>query len=145
MPHRLPVASMKSLSSLPSLSSHNIRPSMTMVQVNDSFQTIVAAKEAISHFLLNTGSSYKAYKTDSTQYILIYKDTDCSFKIRASYSKKLSRAVITILEPHVCSPVIHSYNRASSGVAYLMSHHMAFVTGLCNRQPHYHTSPAPVK
>jgi hypothetical protein len=54
--------------------------SVTMVQVNDSFPTMVVAKEAISHFLLNAGASYNVY---STWYILVCKDkgADCSFKI----------------------------------------------------------------
>ena len=100
-----------------------------MVQVNDSFPTMMAAKEAISHFLLNAGASYKVYKTDGTRYIIVCKDkgANCSFKIRASYSKKLHRAIITIMEPHVCSPAVHFNNPASSGVTYLMSHHKASV------------------
>lgn len=59
-----------------------------MVQIGNSFKTMAEARDAITRFLLNAGQSYKVYKGDSTRYILACKDSDCSFKIRASYSKK---------------------------------------------------------
>ena len=73
-----------------------------MVQIRDSFKTMAEAREAITRFLLNAGQSYKVYKGDSKRYILICKDKDCGFKIRASYLKKHEAAVITILKPHTC-------------------------------------------
>ena len=98
-----------------------------MVQIRDSFETMAKAREAITRFLLNAGQSYKVYKGDSKRYILICKDKDCGFKIRASYLKKHEAAVITILKPHTCSPIVHFENPHASAVSYLSDRHRASV------------------
>ena len=99
-----------------------------MVQVGNTFETMAEARTAITRFLLDAGQSYKVYKGDSNRYILICKTkSDCSFKIRATHSKKREAALITIVEPHSCSPIVHFENKHASAVSYLMNRHRASV------------------
>ena len=93
-----------------------------MVQIGDTFETMAIAREAITRFLLNAGQSYKVYKGDSNRYILICKTKDdCSFKIRATYSKKREATLVTIVKPHSCSLIVHFDNKDASAVSYLIT------------------------
>jgi hypothetical protein len=79
-----------------------------MICVGDKFLLIKAAREAISRYILNKGELYKVYKSDKTRYILICRDSQCKFRIRASKSKK-DRVSITKLDTHSCTPATY-YN-----------------------------------
>lgn len=54
-----------------------------IVALNDTFVDIIEARKAINRHVLNDSESYQVYKTDTRRYILLCKDKDCSFTIRA--------------------------------------------------------------
>jgi hypothetical protein len=83
-----------------------------MVALKDTFSTIQEARNAVNCHVLDEGESYKVYKSDRQRHIIVYKDSTCKFKIRASLLKK-KRVEITIIVPHSCSPAVHYKNKQS--------------------------------
>jgi thioredoxin-related protein len=63
-----------------------------MVQLNDQFLSIDAARKAIKAYVLDQGESYKLVASNKKHYIISYKDNSCKFCIRAT------RSVIEIVE-----------------------------------------------
>ena len=78
-----------------------------MVQLNDQFPSIDAARKAIKAFVLDQGESYKLVASDKRRYIISCKDGSCKFCIRATRSAK-EVVSITIFVPHSCSPQTHN-------------------------------------
>jgi hypothetical protein len=68
-----------------------------MLIVNDLFSSIKEARDAINRHVLDKGESYRVYKLDCRRYIIIYKDSVCKFRIRASLLKKKGVIIILIL------------------------------------------------
>ena len=95
-----------------------------MLAVSDQFPTMEDARKAMHRHVLDKGESYKVYKSDRSRHILIYKDSTCKFRLRASLLKKKG-AVVTILIPHSCSPANHYKNKQSSAIWFLKDHHRA--------------------
>ena len=83
-----------------------------MVSVGDKFPLIKAAREAISRYVLNKGELYRVYKSDKTRYIVICRDSECKFRIRASKLKK-DRASIIKLNLYSYTPATY-YNSKPS-------------------------------
>ena len=100
-----------------------------MFKVGDQFETMAAAKAAVTADILNAGQSYWVYKSDPTRYIIICKSKskECPFKTRITYSQKTELAAITKYEEHTCSPAIHYENPAANGLQHLKVHHRASV------------------
>src|SRR6266487_6963594 len=73
-----------------------------MVNINDQFESIAAARNAITKFVLDQDESYKLVASDKRRYIICCKDSKCKFCIRATWSAK-EVVSITIIEPHMCS------------------------------------------
>src|ERR1700728_3634886 len=90
------------------------------------FESINAAKEAISQHVLNNGESFKAVKSDQKRFVICCKDKDCGFRIRAAKNTK-GVVSITIFNPHSCSPAVHYNNSRSQSVRYLIEHHRAAI------------------
>ena len=105
-----------------------------MVEAGDQFPSIAEAKVTVTRWLLDSHLSYFVFKTDSKRLMLRCEyakagdpESPCSFNIRVTYSKKVEAARVTVMEPHICSPVAHFHNRASNSVRYLKEHHRAAV------------------
>jgi hypothetical protein len=96
------------------------------LQLGDQFESIDAACEAIQHYVLNSGESYKTEKSDKKRFVIVCKDSDCGFRIRAARSSK-EVISITVFKTHSCSPAVHYNNRQSQSVKYLMEHHRASI------------------
>jgi MuDR family transposase len=90
-----------------------------MVNVNDQFKSIAAARSAITKFVLDQGESYKLVASDKKRYIICCKDSQCKFRIRATRSAK-EVVSITIMEPHTCSPAIHYKSKQHQSVYSLI-------------------------
>jgi hypothetical protein len=59
-----------------------------MVKLKDKFESIAAARTAITKFVLDSGESYKVVKSDKTRFVICCKDSECKFRIRAIRSAK---------------------------------------------------------
>jgi hypothetical protein len=94
---------------------HNCCAYTTMVQLKDEFESIAAARTAITNFVLNQGESYKTVASDKKRYIICCKDSECKFRIRATRSAK-EVVSITICEPHTCTPATHYKSRQHQSV-----------------------------
>ena len=90
-----------------------------MVQLNDQFPSIDAARKAIKAYVLDQGESYKLVASDKKRYIISCKDNSCKFRIRATRSAK-EVVSITIFVPHSCSPKTHYNFKKSQSVCYLL-------------------------
>ena len=90
------------------------------------FESIDAAKEAISQYVLNNGESFRTVKSDQKRFVICCKDEDCGFWIRAAKNSK-EVVSITRFKPHSCSPAIHYNNPRSQSVRYFMEHHRAAI------------------
>jgi MuDR family transposase len=90
-----------------------------MVQLNDQFLSIDAARKAIKAYVLDQGESYKLVASDKKRYIISCKDNSCKFRIRATRSAK-EVVSITIFVPHSCSPRTHYNFKKSQSVCYLL-------------------------
>ena len=88
-----------------------------MVQLNDQFPSIDAARKAIKAFVLDQGESYKLVASDKRRYIISCKDSSCKFYIRATQSAK-EVVSITIFVPHSCSPKTHYNFKKSQSVRH---------------------------
>jgi hypothetical protein len=97
-----------------------------MVYLHQVFLSIEAAREAIKQHVLNDGELYKTKKSDKHRFIIICKDNDCNFRIRAADSEK-QVVSITVFKPHSCSPTIHYKSWQSQSIKYLVAHHRAAV------------------
>jgi hypothetical protein len=90
-----------------------------MVKLNDVFESIPAARSAITKFVLDQGESYKLVASDKKRYIICCKDSKCKFRIRATWSAK-EVVSITIMEPHTCSPATHYKSKQHQSVYSLI-------------------------
>jgi len=102
-----------------------------MVQLNDQFPSIDAARTAIKAYILDQGESYKTLSSDKSRYIIGCKDSACKFRIRATRSKK-EVVSITIFEPHSCNPIVHYKSKQSQLVNYLLLHYRSSIINNCN-------------
>lgn len=98
----------------------------TMVHLHQVFPSIEAARKAIKQHVLDDSESYKTKKSDKHRFIIICKDNDCNFRIRAAESEK-QVVSITVFKLHSCSPTIHYKSRQSQLIKYLVAHHRAAV------------------
>lgn len=96
------------------------------MQLNDQFESVNAAREAIRRYVLDDGESFKLVKSDKKRFSIRRKDQDCGFRIRAAKSSK-GIVSITVFKPHSCSPVVHYNNKQAHSVAYLTEHHRASI------------------
>jgi hypothetical protein len=89
-----------------------------MVQVGDVFDSISDAWKAIKFYILTRGESYKTAASDKDRYILVCKDKDCRFKIRAY---KSSKAIVSIMvfKLYICSLATHYKMKQTSLVWHL--------------------------
>jgi hypothetical protein len=85
-----------------------------------------AAREAIQRHILDDGESYKTKKAEKKRYILLCKDTNCTFRIQVSDLEKKG-PTITVCNPHTCSPAVHYKNKNAHLVKYLIEHHRSSV------------------
>ena len=69
------------------------------IKEGDQFESIKAAREAISQYILNNGESFKTVKSDKSRFVICCKDKDCNFWIRAAKSSKGIVSII-IFKPH---------------------------------------------
>ena len=97
-----------------------------VMKKGDQFESINAAREAITQYVLNNGESFKTVKSDQKRFVICCKDADCNFWIRVAKSSK-EVVSITIFRPHSCSPAIHYHSWHSQSVKYLMEHHRATI------------------
>jgi MuDR family transposase len=77
-----------------------------MVYLHQVFLSIEAAREAIKQHVLNNSELYKTKKSDKHRFIIICKDNNCNFRIRAAESEK-QVVSITVFKLHSCSPIIY--------------------------------------
>jgi hypothetical protein len=96
------------------------------MQLNDRFDSIKAAREAIQQYVLDNSESFKVEKSDKKRYVLVYKEAGCGFGIRAWKSSK-GVVSITNFKLHTCSPVVHYNNKQAHSVAYLVEHYQASI------------------
>ena len=82
------------------------------MKLGDQFESISAAREAITQYVLNNGESFKTVKSNQKRFVIYCKDKDCGFWIRAASSSK-KVVLITIFKPYSCSPAVHYNNRHS--------------------------------
>jgi hypothetical protein len=76
--------------------------------------------------VLDEGESYKTEKSDKQRFVIVCKDDNCKFRIRAAVSEK-EVVSITVFKPHSCSPAIYYKSWQSQSTKYLMNHHCAAV------------------
>ena len=93
--------------------------------VGTSFPSMKEAREAILQHTIQEGLSYKVAKAEISRYILICRSDTCTFRLRVNYNKKHHHAVVTISQPHICSPDTHNNWKSASSVQYLTSNHAA--------------------
>ena len=105
------------------------------LKLGDSFKTLIEAKDTINRYQLNLGLSYHVYKSDSKRYIITCRNTACSFKIRASKTRKDLYFVVTVFIQHTCSPITHYNSKARSSLQYLLKHHRAAIINSQNISP----------
>jgi MuDR family transposase len=84
-----------------------------------------AAREAIQRYILDDGESCRTEKAEKKRYILLCKDTGCTFHIRVSNLDKKGPAII-VYTPHTCS-AIHYKNKNAHSVKCLIEHHRSSV------------------
>jgi hypothetical protein len=82
------------------------------MQLHDQFDSIDIAWDRIKAYVLDLGESYKTVALDKKRYIIRCKDDACKFRIRATRSKK-ETVLITIFEPHSCSPATYYKSKQS--------------------------------
>ena len=99
---------------------HDIVVAVAIVQLNDQFQSIDAARDAIKAYVLDQGESYTTVASDQKRYIIACKDAACKFRIRATRSKK-EVVAITVFKPHSCSLAVHYKSKQSQLVCYLIT------------------------
>ena len=102
-----------------------------MVYLHQEFLSIQAAQEAIKQHVLDEGKSYKTEKSDKQRFVIVCKDDNCKFQIRAAVLEK-EVVSITVFKPHSCSPAIHYKSWQSQSIKYLVTHHRATVIDNCN-------------
>ena len=105
--------------------------------LGQEFETISKARDTIKSIIIDAGLSYKKLKSNHMCYLLVCKDNTCmlayffymivlkyigSFRIRASYLRRLGITRITIYKPHTCSFVTHTNFRQSNAVSYRFSY-----------------------
>jgi hypothetical protein len=92
------------------------------MKLGDQFESINAAQEAITQYVLNNSKLYKTEKSDKKRFVICCKDKNCGFGIRAA---KLSKEIvlITIFKLYLCSPTVYYNNWQSQFVRYLIEHH----------------------
>lgn len=95
------------------------------MQRGDQFESIKAACEAITRYVLNQGESFRVEKSDKKQYTIVCKDR-CGFWILASKSSK-NVVSIAVFKPHTCSLTVHYKNPQAHSVTYLIEHHRASI------------------
>lgn len=95
------------------------------MQLHDQFESIKAARDAITRFVLDEGESFHVEKSDKKRFTIIYKER-CGFRILASKSNK-EVVSITVFKPHTCSPAVHYNNPRAHTVSYLIEHHRASI------------------
>ena len=59
-----------------------------MLKLKDEFESISAARAAITKFVLDQGELYKLVASNKKRYIICCKDGKCKFRIRATRSAK---------------------------------------------------------
>jgi hypothetical protein len=79
------------------------------MKLGDQFESINAAQEAITQYVLNNSKSYKTEKSNKKHFVICCKDKNCSFRIRVA---KLSKEIvsITIFKPYLCSLAVYYNN-----------------------------------
>jgi MuDR family transposase len=92
-----------------------------MVKLNNVFESVAAARTAITKFVLDQGESYKLVKSDKARFVICCKDSECKFCIQATRSAK-EVVLITVFKPHTCSPTIHYKSKQSQSVCSLFSY-----------------------
>ena len=98
----------------------------TTMQCGDQFESMDAAHIAIQRHVLDDGESYKTKKSEKKRFILVCKDNECNFRIRATESSK-HKISITVFKPHSCSPTVHYKFKQLQSVKYLIEHHRASI------------------
>ena len=94
------------------------------LHVGMEFNTLEEARMAIKRAITDAGESFKVEKADRFCWVAVCKDKDCPFKIRV---KNGTKATISVLHHHTCSPVTHVDNRYAYSMEYLLPHHLAGV------------------
>lgn len=92
--------------------------------LNQEFETMAQARDKIKETIITAGLSYKKHKSNQLQYVLICKESNCLFRLRASYLKRIGIIRITLYTPHTCSFTTHSKFRPSNAVSYTLPHHI---------------------
>jgi cytochrome c553 len=95
------------------------------MQLHDQFESIKAARDAITRFVLDKGESFHVEKSDKKRFLILCKER-CGFRILASKSS-VGVVSITVFKPHTCSPRVHYNNPRAHGVSYLIEHHRASI------------------
>ena len=98
-----------------------------MFEVGTTFETIAAAKHAITIMLLDAGLSYTAYKSDKTRLILKCRDKECSFYLRAAYSKAQGKVLLVTYKAHECGLETHHGFKERRRVKYLKGIHTSAI------------------
>jgi hypothetical protein len=76
--------------------------------------------------VLDEGESYKTKKSNKQRFVIVCKDNNCKFQIRAAVSKK-EVVSITVFKLHSCSPTIYYKSWQSQLIKYLMNYYCAAV------------------
>lgn len=98
-----------------------------MVNISDTFQSMLKAREAIRRYIILEGESYAPNpKPDSKRFILTCRDHNCKFGIRASNTAKLG-VRITIKLPYTYGLLTHYKFKPSHLIWYLKQHYRASV------------------
>jgi hypothetical protein len=97
-----------------------------VLEVGNVFSLAEKMRDAIQRHVLDQGELYKVTRSDKTRYIMVCKDKQCSFRIRASNIAKKGWT-ITKIDTYLYSPTIHYKNKQSHSVKYLIEHHHASI------------------
>jgi hypothetical protein len=95
------------------------------MQLHNQFESIKAARDAITHFVLNEGEFFHVEKSNKKRFTIVCKER-CGFWILVSKSNT-DVVSINIFKPHTCSPAVYYNNPRAHRVSYLTEHYRASI------------------